>query len=194
MNANSENESKVPVGHVYDGIQEYDNPLPGWWTNLFWGTCIFSVFYLVYYHMGAEGRSVHDDFDQHMAAVMVQRFSKIGDLEGDRATILKYMKDPEWLPVGRNVFRTNCVSCHGDQGQGLIGPNLTDDNWKTVKKVEDLYTVISDGAANGAMPAWKRRLTHKNQIVLAAAYIASLRETSPVGGKAPEGDPIPAWE
>lgn len=194
MNANRENENVVSAGHVYDGIQEYDNPLPGWWTNLFWATFVFSIFYLVYYHMGAEGRTIHDDFDRHMASIMETRFAKIGNLEGDRATILKYMKDPEWLPVGKVVFRANCVSCHGAEGQGLIGPNLTDDNWKSVKKAEDLFTVISDGAANGAMPAWKRRLTHQNQIVLVAAYVASLRGSAPAGGKGPEGDPIPAWE
>ena len=93
------------------------------------------------------------------------------------------------------VYKTNCVSCHGADGTGLVGPNLTDEYWKNVRKVEDIAKVISEGAANGAMPAWQNRLSHQNQIVLTAAYVASLRD-SPKTGKPPvaEAKVIPPWE
>ncbi len=115
-------------------------------------------------------------------------------LQPDRETILKYMNDPEWLAVGQVVYKTNCVSCHGAKGEGLVGPNLTDDYWKNVRKVEDIATVIANGAANGSMPAWKNRLSHPNQIVLTAAYIASLRNNPLPGPRPAEGDPVPPWE
>lgn len=182
------------TNHSYDGIQEYDNPLPGWWKFLFWMSILFAPFYYVYFHLGVEGRSIHDQYNNHMASIFELRFAEIGELEGNRETILKYLNDePEWLAVGKVVYQTNCVSCHRADGGGLVGPNLTDDHWKNIKSIEGLVTVIDNGAANGAMPAWKNRLSHRNQVVLTAAYVASLRGTD-VAGKAPEGEIIPAWD
>ncbi|QEG20419.1 cbb3-type cytochrome c oxidase N-terminal domain-containing protein [Mariniblastus fucicola] len=183
----------ILTDHSYDGIQEYDNPLPGWWMFLFWVSIFFSPVYYFWAHSGAEGRSIHDQYDNHMAAVFEQRFAKIGELTADRETIMFYMnEDPEWLAVGKVVYQANCVSCHGADGGGVVGPNLTDDHWKHVRNVEDIARVIEDGAANGAMPAWKTRLSHPNQIVLTAAYVASLRE-NPVAGKAAEGNKVEPW-
>ncbi len=190
---NQPDPEQILMDHSYDGIQEYDNPLPGWWKFLFWASIFFAPAYWAFYHLGVEGRTIQDDHDRQMAKVMELRFSEIGELEANQETILKYMKEPKWLKVGGSVYKTNCVSCHKADGGGSVGPNLTDDYWKNVKSVEDIARVIEQGAANGSMPAWKNRLSHKNQIVLTAAYIASLRE-KPVSGKAPEGDPIPPWE
>ncbi len=183
------------TGHNYDGIQEYDNPLPGWWKFLFWVSIIFSPFYLFYFHAGNADRSIHGQYETQMASIFEVRFKEIGDLEPDRATILNYMNKPDWLAVGKVVYKTNCVSCHGPAGAGLVGPNLTDDYWKNVRNIEDIASVIAKGAADGAMPAWKNRLSHQNQIVLTAAYIASMR-ANPVSGKAPEKEAIkiPDWQ
>ena len=182
------------TGHSYDGIQEYDNPLPGWWKFLFWVTILISPIYYFYFHAGMEGRSIHDQYGKHMAKIFELRFAEIGELKSDRETLLKYVNDePKWLAVGKVVYETNCVSCHGRDGGGLVGPNLTDDHWKNVRTIEDIAKVIEDGAANGSMPAWKNRLSHPNQIVLTAAYVASMRK-EPVDGKAPEGNKIPDWE
>ncbi len=181
--------------HSYDGIQEYDNPLPGWWVWLWVASIIFAPLYYFYYQFGVDGRTIHDKYDQQMASIFMLRFSEIGELQPDRETILKYKDDPKWRSVGKVVFKTNCVSCHGSDGSGLVGPNLTDDYWKNVKKIEDIPRVIAEGAANGAMPAWQNRLSHQNLIVLAAAYVASMRE-NPLPGKAPEPEAVklPAWE
>lgn len=187
-----ENEPSL-TGHSYDGIVEYDNPLPGWWKFLFWVSILFSPVYYFYFHCGTEGRSIKDQYSAHMASVFELRFAEIGELTADKETILKYMNDaPEWLAVGKVVYQTNCVSCHGADGGGLVGPNLTDDYWKNVRSVEGIASVIEKGAANGAMPAWKNRFSHQNQIVLTAAYVASLR-ANPVTGKGPEGNEIPDW-
>ena len=186
-------EEEKLTSHSYDGIQEYDNPLPGWWTFLLWVSIFFAPLYYFYFHCGTEGRSIHDQYNNHMASVFELRFAEIGELTADRETILRFMNDePEWLSVGKVVYQTNCTSCHGADGGGLVGPNLTDDYWKHLNNVEGIARVIEEGAANGAMPAWKNRLSHQNQIVLTAAYVASLRN-NPVEGKAPEGKQIQAW-
>ncbi len=180
--------------HCYDGIRELDNPLPGWWTFLFWATIIFSPFYFLYFHAGPEDRTIYGQYETHKGEIMVIRFKDIGMLEGDRETLLKYMKEDEWLSVGKSVFQANCANCHGAKGEGIVGPNLTDSKWKNVSKIEDIAKVIEDGAANGAMPAWKKRLSHQNLIVLTAAYVASLTE-HPVPGRQPEGNrEIKSWE
>lgn len=188
----SQESVELLTDHSYDGIQEYDNPLPGWWKWLFGLTTVFAIPYWIWFHLDTPGRSIHEQYQSEMAHIFELRFSEIGELKPDRATILQYMHDPKWLSVGEVTYKTNCVSCHGDRGQGNIGPNLTDDAWKNVLAIEDIARVIDQGAAGGAMPAWGKRLSHKNMIVLTAAYVASLRGKNEPG-KAPEGNVIPPW-
>lgn len=191
---------KAPVDplldHNFDGIQEYDNPLPQWWNMLFLGTIVFSVLYWGYFHMGAPGRTIFDGYNAAVAENLRIQFGELGTLQPDRSTLLKYTKDSaeaKWLKVGESVYLANCVSCHGQKAEGKIGPNLCDDNWKNVKTIEDIAKVINNGAANKAMPAWNNRL-HPNEVVLVSAYVASLRGSNPAGPRAPEGNPIPAWD
>lgn len=186
-------ENNALTDHVYDGIQEFDNPLPGWWKWMFVGTIVYSMFYALFFHIGAPGRSIIDQYDTAMAENTRLQFAEIGDLEPTADNIMRYANQKSWLSVGQTIFRTHCVSCHGRDGEGMIGPNLADDHYKNVRKVEDIARVIIQGAGNGAMPAWGTRL-HPNEVVLVSAYVASLRG-SPAGsaGKAPEGIEIPPW-
>ncbi len=178
--------------HSYDGIQEYDNPLPGWWKWLFGLTALFFIPYWVWFHLGTPGRSIQDQHDAQAARTFELRFSEIGVLEPDQATMVKYMNDPKWLTVGQATYKTNCATCHGQNGEGVVGPNLTDEHYKNVLKIEDVAKVISNGAGNGAMPAWGHRFSHPNVTVLTAAYVASLRGKNETG-KPPEGNVIPPW-
>lgn len=180
--------------HVYDGIQEFDYPLPGWWLFLFWFFIVISPFYLLYFHCGAKGRSIHDSYNREMASVFEKRFEKMGTLSADEASMLEIMSEhPDWLKAGKAVYQTNCVGCHGSNGEGVVGPNLTDEHWKNVRGIEDIVKVVKLGAANGAMPAWEKRLSHPNQIILVAAYVASMRDR-PVSGKPVEGAKIGPWQ
>lgn len=181
------------TGHVYDGIQEYDNPTPGWWNWLFAGTFIFSLGYLLVFHIGS-APGIHSQYENAFAANLRTQFSEIGELSPDQETLVKYMNEPKWLKVGESVFKQHCASCHGPQAAGQVGPNLTDDLWINVKQIEDIARVIQQGAANGAMPAWQNRL-HPNEVVLTAAYIASLRGSNPPNPKPadPKAKEIPPW-
>ncbi|MCO8121896.1 c-type cytochrome [Stieleria sp. TO1_6] len=178
--------------HVYDGIEEYDNPLPGWWKWLFIVSIIFCPFYWMFYHGGASGRSVEDIYNVALAENTRLQFAEIGELKLDEPTILRFMAKPSWLKVGESVFRSNCVSCHGRAGEGKVGPNLTDDEYKNVTHLADIASVINNGAGNGAMPKWSNRLV-VNEIVLVAAYVATLRGTHAEGGRPPEGRAIAPW-
>lgn len=180
------------AGHHYGDIEVRDNPLPGWWKWLFIATILFSPLYWIFHHGGASGRSVEEAYGAALAANTRQRFAEIGDLEPNAETILAYMEKDNWLRVGHAVFQTHCTACHGREGQGEVGPNLTDDYYKSVGNVEDIARVIREGAGGGAMPSWSNRL-HGNEIVLAAAYVASLRGKEVEGGRIPEGREIPPW-
>ncbi len=186
-------ESNQLTDHAYDGIQEFDNPLPGWWKWMFVGSIVFSVFYVMYFHIGAPGRSVIETYDTALSENMRLQFAEIGDLKPDAETILAYTTKPSWLKVGQTVYKANCVSCHGRDGEGKVGPNLTDDFYKNVTKIEDIARVINKGAGNGAMPAWSNRIL-PNEVVLVSAYVATLRGTSPAGApKGPDGNQIAPW-
>ncbi|MFN0137278.1 MAG: c-type cytochrome [Phycisphaerae bacterium] len=180
------------LDHNYDGIQEYDNPTPGWWWYLFHGTFVFSVFYFVFFTFSPIAWTNDGAFQSDLARNLQLQFGEIGDLKADEQTIVKYMNDEKWLAVGKVTYASRCVSCHGANAEGLVGPNLTDENFKNVKKIDDIASVITVGANNGAMPAWKTQL-HPNEIVLTAAYIASLRGKNLPGPRGPEGDNIPPW-
>lgn len=182
----------VKTDHAYDGIEEYDNPLPGWWKWMFVASIAFTPFYWMYYHGGAPGRTLDDQYGLALAANTRLQFAEIGDLEPNAETITRYMAKENWVKVGKTVFRANCISCHGRDGEGKVGPNLTDEVYKNVNSIEDIAKVISNGANAGAMPKWSNRL-HVNEIVLVSAYVASLRGTNVESSRIPEGKQIAPW-
>lgn len=80
--------------------------------------------------------------------------------------------------------------CHGDKGQGLIGPNLTDNYWIHDKgTAADILTMVQKGVPVKGMPAWESVLSAQEQVAT-TAYILSLKGTNPSGAKAPEGTKI----
>ncbi|MCC6512019.1 MAG: c-type cytochrome [Pirellulaceae bacterium] len=169
--------------HAYDGIQEYDNPLPGWWKWFFVISIIFSVFYWVFFHFGASGRTMFDLLSADEAALAQKQYGTLGTLAQDRATLVRFMKDNDWVSYGKSIYRTNCQSCHGPDGGGLVGLNLCDSKWKNVKHIEDIMKVINNGANNNAMPAWKQRFSDPRDVIMVSAYVATLLGTKPANPK-----------
>ena len=179
------------MDHEYDGIREYDNPLPAWWTWTWIATIVFCFPYVMWYHLG-EGSTIQENLQQEQAAYAAQLIERYGDLEADQATIAKYMHDDGAMLAMRNEFQTNCARCHREDAGGQSGPNLTDDSWLHVKQVTDIVDVLRQGVTEKGMPSWDGILTD-TQLVLMAAYVAQLRE-NPVDGKAPQGERLPPWE
>ncbi len=178
--------------HDYDGIREYDNPLPGWWKWLFVVSIIFSAAYIFYYHMGTATPTVYDKYESQIASYYENQLQRLGIQEADDATIVRLTHDKDMMTAMAGMFTGNCAQCHRPDGGGNIGPNLTDEFWKNVKKPSDIYNVITNGVTGTAMAAWERRLREPQRILL-AAYVASLRGSNPPNPKAPEGSAIPPW-
>ena len=177
------------TGHVYDGIQEYDNPTPAWMTWVFLTFLAFTPIYLAITLMSGGAITPQGQYERAYVANLEKKFGELGTLEPDADTILKYSTDPEWLAFGQTVYQAQCTTCHGANAQGVTGPNLTDDHYLHVKSIEDIGDVLLNGRAAGAMPAFGNRL-HPNELVLVSSYIASLKGTNAAGGKGPEGEPI----
>jgi len=181
------------TGHNYDGIEEYDNPLPGWWKWLFIASIVIAPPYWAFYHFGTEGRTASARYELASANNARLQFADVGELEGDALTLVTYMNDKSWLSFGKSIYQTNCISCHKADGSGLVGPNLTDEHYKNVRQIDDIYRILVNGAGGGAMPSWKNRLS-QNEIVLAAAYVASMRGSPEKPSSRPaEGSVIPPW-
>ena len=183
--------------HNYDGIQEYDNPTPGWWIWLWVASIIFAFFYFLYYHGNVPAnRSIHDSYNESVDDLARKKLAAlhITELTLNEHNMLEWMVNPDYTAYGRSVFKQNCTSCHGEKGQGIIGPNLTDDYYKNVARLTDIPHVITGGANNGAMPAWGPRLSPID-IDLVAAYVATLRGQSLPSGINPAtyGDKIAPW-
>lgn len=178
--------------HEYDGIREFDNPTPGWWYWMFGASVAFSALYLVFFHFSVAGWTVEDSWSNDQRAEFVRVFGSVGQLKADDQSILQQIDNPQFMTIARAAFIGNCSACHGKDGGGLVGVNLCDESFKNIKHVSDIFKVITDGANAGAMPAWKRTFSDNERVIL-AAYVASLRGTTPAVAKAAEGEPIPAW-
>jgi len=177
--------------HNYDGIQEYDNPIPGWWHMIWWGSIVFGLCYVVVYHSPMVP-SLHNRHASTEARALEVRFSELRQIPMGESKILQIMGQEAWLDQGRSVFKQKCTVCHGQEGQGLVGPNMTDDFYKNTTTLGGLVTVIQDGAANGAMPA-NRNTMNESEIALVAAYMASLRGQNLVSARPAEGVIIDPW-
>jgi cytochrome c oxidase cbb3-type subunit 3 len=181
-------EKEILIEHDYDGIQELDNPIPGWFMYLFYATIIFGVCYLLNYHVFHIGQLQYDEYKTEMAQADIAKklyLSKAAN-QVDENTV-KLVHDPAIIASGAAIFKQNCVACHGDHAQGVVGPNLTDDYWLHGGKINDLFKTVKYGVLTKGMPTWEKVLSPK-QISDVVNYVKSLHGSNPANPKAPQGE------
>lgn len=181
----------VLLEHDADGIQEYDNPSPPWLIYLFYGTIVFAFGYVIYYGFN-RGPSAQEAFLQESKALEAQWAAYYAEnpiIPPTTEELAAAAKNPQALEVGKAQFAKNCAACHGDQGQGLIGPNLTDDSWLHGGKMTEVYSTLVTGVAGKGMPPWGRALAPE-QLTAVTAYIRTMQGTNPPNPKAPEGEKV----
>lgn len=170
-------------GHAFDGIEEYDNDLPRWWLNIFWITTIFGVVYAGYVHLGFKVED-HKALEMALAEIEEKKIESAPTLSEE--FLLSLAGDEAVVAKGKETFASKCVACHADKGQGLIGPNLTDNFWIHGSELLQIRQVIVKGVPEKGMIPWEAMLTN-DQINEVVAFIHSIRNTNVEGGKAPEG-------
>lgn len=184
---NSNDESVKILDHNYDDIRELDHPLPRWWLGIFFLTIVFSVFYVGYYMLGS-GPSSLQELRTSMSEIAARKPPETANTSPSAEVLLAAVKDPAKLKHGAEVFAGKCLACHGDKGQGLIGPNLTDDFWLHGKgTLLDVQTVVANGVPEKGMPPWAAILTPEEMIDV-VAFVHSLHGTNPANAKAPQGE------
>lgn len=175
--------------HEYDGIQEYDNPLPFWWSGIFILCCVHAAWYLYWYHGGGPGKSIHQEYAAELAAWQkVRDAAPKQELAIDDDVLASMAKDTGTIDQGKAVFAKNCVSCHLPDGSGQIGPNLTDLSQIHGSMRLDIYQTIYNGVPDKGMLTWNGVLAPE-ELAAVAAYVTTLRGKN-LPGKSPEGHPV----
>lgn len=145
------------TGHEYDGIREYNNPLPRWWLILFWITIVFGLLYLTLYpgmgkYPGILGWTSQGEVARDEKAYQQQ----YGPLYAGYAKvpIPELARDAAAMKIAGRLFANNCSTCHGADAHGASGfPDLTDNDWLYGGEPEKIYETIMNGRS-GLMPGW----------------------------------------
>ncbi|MDX2002334.1 MAG: cbb3-type cytochrome c oxidase N-terminal domain-containing protein [Chitinophagales bacterium] len=181
-------EASIDLGHDYDGIRELDNNLPPWWTAMFYATIAFSIFFLYYFHMGGGGTTDIEDYEAEVAAAQISKQAYLAKQADnvDESTVVA-MSDAASLQTGKTTYITYCASCHGQNGEGNVGPNLTDDYWLHGGGIQNVFKTVKYGVPAKGMIAWESQLTPA-KIQQVSSYILTLHGSNPANAKAPQGD------
>ncbi|WP_296260990.1 MULTISPECIES: cytochrome-c oxidase, cbb3-type subunit III [unclassified Pseudomonas] len=198
------------VGHAFDGIEEYDNPLPKWWFMLFIGTILFALGYLALYpglgnwqgllpgydYADNDKKIAFSDGKQGWSGVhewekeMARAEARFGPIFARFAAmpIEDVAKDPQALKMGGRLFASNCSVCHGSDAKGAYGfPNLTDDDWRWGGDAQTIKATIM-GGRHAVMPAWGQVIGEQGVSDVSAYVLTQL-----AGRKLPEdaqADPV----
>lgn len=176
--------------YVVDGIEECDNPLPKWWVVLFILTIIFGFIYIIYFHV-LSGNSDIERFNFAVAARQEQILAA-AENAAKGPSLAEKIKDPALIKAGLQTYTTNCSPCHGANGEGTIGPNLTDNAWLHGGAPQDILNILNKGVVAKGMPPWKDILS-PSQLEELVALIVSWRGKN-VPGKPLQGEPYEAAE
>lgn len=193
-------EKDILIDHGFDGIMELDNQLPKWWLGLFY----FGVAYCIVYMISYWTTDFADQFKEYDQEYIAQTASIDEYMKNTPPpTIENAVYSPDKIEEGREIFKTNCVSCHSEGGKGGIGPNLTDNTWinqeeKTLFK--NVFYMVQNGSKNNpAMQAFGNNgVLNGFDIEKVASYIYHInQEQEPItpakGGAAPQGE-VANWE
>ncbi|MGA9253561.1 MAG: cytochrome-c oxidase, cbb3-type subunit III [Roseobacter sp.] len=187
------------TGHVWDGIEEFDNPMPRWWLWCFYLTIIWGVAYSIAYPAwpmvssataGLLGYSTRSEVVEEIAAVEARNEGINMQLASVELT--EIANNPELnsyaTSAGAAVYRTWCTQCHGSGAAGAVGyPNLLDDDWLWGGDIEAIHTTIAHGIRNeedddarySEMPAFGDILDPE-EITSVVNYVMSISGGAPV--------------
>ncbi len=183
-----EHEEDVLMHHEYDGIRELNNVLPPWWLWLFYGTIIWGVVYLVNVHILGVMPLQAEEYEQEMAqakedvAAYLAQFSNLVDESN-----VTVATDEATLASGESIYKQFCVACHGANGEGGVGPNMTDAYWIHGGGIKNVFKTIKYGVPQKGMISWQSQLK-PSEMQAVASYILTLQGTDPPNQKEPQGE------
>ena len=158
-----EKEQEILLKHDYDGIRELDNRIPPWFHFLFYGTIIWAVIYMLVFHVFDDGQIQSKEYQAEIQQASLERqiLIKTGAFLNEET--VTFTDDTAVLNEGKDIYIRNCAACHGQNGEGLVGPNLTDDYWIHGGGIKNIFKVTKYGVPAKGMIAWEAQLD-PNQI------------------------------
>lgn len=183
-------EKDLVIDHEYDGITELDNPVPAWFNGMFYASVVFAVVYLCVYHVFGWGMNQDQEYVSEMAKAEAarQEWLALAANNVDENTVEVDVR-PETIAAGAAIYTQSCAVCHGNVGEGGIGPNLTDEYWLHGGEVQDIFRIVKYGVLDKGMVPWEQSLTPA-QIAEVSNYILSLSGTNPPNAKEPQGEKV----
>ena len=182
-----EKEADIMLDHDYDGIRELDNALPPWWKYGFLITIFIAIIYLLNFHVFGTGKNPTEEYVAEMEQARSQKeIFEAGNKDKIDEEHVPFA-DADGLVKAKEIFTTKCFTCHGKEGEGGAGPNLTDDYWLHKGSLNDIYYTIKNGYPDKGMQSWTNDYTPK-EISFLASYVKLLRGSKPPNAKAPQGD------
>jgi len=184
-----EQEVDILLDHNYDGIRELDNHLPPWWKWLFYLTIVWSMIYLVVYHvfdwLPLSDEEYTNEIVRAEAALEASR-AAMTDLIDE--TSVEITSDATELENGATIFARQCAVCHQPDGGGNVGPNMTDQYWIHGGDIKDLYRTIKYGVPEKGMISWQSQLSPGDMRDVASFILVELQGTTPANPKEPQGE------
>ncbi len=188
------------TGHAWDGIREYNKPLPKWWLYTFYVTIVWGIGYSIAYPAwpgikeatpGLLGYSTRGEVAAEIAKVDQANAAINEKLASAELTAIA--ADPELGSYAQNaggaVFRTWCAQCHGSGAAGAKGyPNLLDDDWLWGGSIEAIHESVSYGIRNetnddarfSEMPAFGRdELLSEEEVAQVTNFVMTLSGETP---------------
>jgi cytochrome c oxidase cbb3-type subunit 3 len=183
-----EEEATVMTDHSYDGIRELDNKLPPWWIYGFYATIVFGVIYLLHFHVFKTGDLQDAEYIAEMqkAEQEVQTYLASMDNLIDENSV-ELSLDAGDIASGKEIFITKCAACHGQQGEGGVGPNFADKYWIHGGDINSLFKTIKYGVPSKGMISWQSQLSPK-EMQQVSSFIITLEGTNPPNQKEPQGE------
>lgn len=182
-----EKESDILLDHNYDGIRELDNSLPPWWLAMFYISIVVAVGYVAYFHYFDFGPLQAEEYAIEMKWAEERKQSILAmkaDLVNEN-NVIAFVDDTH-IAEGKTIFIRSCAACHGQLGEGGVGPNLTDNYWLHGGDIKSIFKTVKYGVPQKGMIAWKTQLT-PSAMQEVSSYILTLVGNTPPNPKAPQG-------
>ncbi len=174
--------------HNYDGIQEMDYGMPPWLTTFFLITIGFGVVYVINIYGTGLIPSQSDEYIAEMEEAEIA----IAEWKAAQANLIdetnvEFSDEVAHLEAGKAIYMKDCKVCHGEFGEGGVGPNMTDDYWLHGGGIAEIFSTVKYGVPEKGMISWQNQLSPADMSAV-SSYIYTLHGTNPPNPKDPQGE------
>ncbi|MDI9365672.1 MAG: cbb3-type cytochrome c oxidase N-terminal domain-containing protein [Flavobacterium sp.] len=182
-----DHEASIDTGHSYDGIRELNNVTPPWFVVAFIASILFAGIYLYRYHVVKSAPLQIEEYNIEIVEAKLQQEAYLKNQKDNVDENSVVMLGADGISSGAVLYKNNCLTCHGAQGQGGVGPNLTDNYWLHGGGIKDIFKTVKYGWQEKGMKAWKDDFSPV-QMAQLASFVRTLIGTKPPTPKEPQGD------